>query len=186
MELQFATRMKDYEEGIFQVLNEKKEALLAQGRKVYNLSVGTPDFPPAQEVMDAVVKAAQDPENYKYSLKDLPALTDAVIGRYRRRYGVELMPDEIMSVYGSQEGITHVGFTLCDKGDVVLVPDPGYPIFGIGPSLAGAVLETYPLTEENGYVPDLEALSKAAGPGEVHDRFLSHESDLQMRAGGIL
>ena len=101
MELQFATRMKDYEEGIFQVLNEKKEALLAQGRKVYNLSVGTPDFPPAQEVMDAVVKAAQDPENYKYSLKDLPALTDAVIGRYRRRYGVELMPDEIMSVYGS-------------------------------------------------------------------------------------
>lgn len=162
MELQFATRMKDYEEGIFQVLNEKKEALLAQGRKVYNLSVGTPDFPPAQEVVDAVVKAAQDPENYKYSLKDLPALTDAVIGRYRRRYGVELMPDEIMSVYGSQEGITHVGFTLCDKGDVVLVPDPGYPIFGIGPSLAGAVLETYPLTEENGYVPDLEALSKAA------------------------
>ena len=129
---------------------------------MYNLSVGTPDFPPAQEVMDAVVKAAQDPENYKYSLKDLPALTDAVIGRYRRRYGVELMPDEIMSVYGSQEGITHVGFTLCDKGDVVLVPDPGYPIFGIGPSLAGAVLETYPLTEENGYVPDLEALSKAA------------------------
>ena len=162
MELQFATRMKDYEEGIFQVLNEKKEALLAQGRKVYNLSVGTPDFPPAQEVMDAVVKAAQDPENYKYSLKDLPELTDAVIGRYRRRYGVELMPDEIMSVYGSQEGITHVGFTLCDAGDVVLVPDPGYPIFGIGPPLAGAVLKTYPLTEENGYVPDLEALSEAA------------------------
>ena len=67
-----------------------------------------------------------------------------------------------MSVYGSQEGITHVGFTLCDAGDVVLVPDPGYPIFELGPSLAGAELVTYPLTEENGYVPDLEALSEAA------------------------
>ncbi|HJA92698.1 MAG TPA: aminotransferase class I/II-fold pyridoxal phosphate-dependent enzyme [Candidatus Eisenbergiella merdipullorum] len=162
MELHVASRMKNYEEGIFQILNEKKEELTAQGKKVYNLSVGTPDFPPSQEVMEAVTRAAQDPENYKYALKDLPELIDAVIRRYRKRYGVELAGDEVMSVYGSQEGITHIGLSLCDAGDLVLVPDPGYPIFGIGPSLAGAVLETYPLTEENGYVPDLEALSEAA------------------------
>ena len=158
----FSTLINDFKPGIFGALNEKKEELLREGRKVYNLSVGTPDFRPAPHVMKAMQDACGNPENYKYSLADLPELLEAVCYRYEKRFGVHISTDEVMSVYGSQEGITHVGFTLCDKGDVVLVPDPGYPIFGIGPSLAGAVLETYPLTEENGYVPDLEALSKAA------------------------
>ena len=158
MELKFADRMKDFEEGIFQVLNEKKNERLAQGKKVYNLSVGTPDFKPAEHIVDAVVKAAQKPENYKYSLADLPELTQSVINRFRKRYGVELKPDEIMSVYGSQEGITHIGMTLCNPGDGVLVPNPGYPVFAIGPSLAGARLVPYDLTEENGYLPDLDAM----------------------------
>lgn len=162
MELRFASRMKDYEEGIFQVLNEKKEELVRQGRTVYNLSVGTPDFQPRQDIMDAVAEAARRPENYKYALRDLPELTEAVISRYRKRYGVELEPEEIMSVYGSQEGIAHIGLSLCDKDDIVLVPDPGYPIFAIGPSLAGARLMTYDLTEENHYLPDLEALGEQA------------------------
>ncbi len=158
MELKFADRMKDFEEGIFQVLNEKKNERLAQGKKVYNLSVGTPDFKPAEHIVDAVVKAAQKPENYKYSLADLPELTQSVINRFRKRYGVELKPDEIMSVYGSQEGITHIGMTLCNPGDGVLMPNPGYPIFAIGPSLAGARLIPYDLTKENGYLPDLDAI----------------------------
>ncbi len=158
MELKFADRMKDFEEGIFQVLNEKKNERLAQGKKVYNLSVGTPDFKPAEHIVDAVVKAAQKPENYKYSLADLPELTQSVINRFQKRYGVELKPDEIMSVYGSQEGITHIGMTLCNPGDGVLVPNPGYPVFAIGPSLAGARLVPYDLTEENGYLPDLDAM----------------------------
>ena len=158
MELKFADRMKDFEEGIFQVLNEKKNERLAQGKKVYNLSVGTPDFKPAEHIVDAVVKAAQKPENYKYSLADLPELTQSVINRFQKRYGVELKPDEIMSVYGSQEGITHIGMTLCNPGVGVLVPNPGYPIFAIGPSLAGARLVPYDLTEENGYLPDLDAM----------------------------
>ena len=160
MELRFASRMKDYEEGIFQVLNEKKEELVREGRKVYNLSVGTPDFQPQQAIMDAVAEAARKPENYKYALRDLPELTEAVISRYKKRY--ELEPDEIMSVYGSQEGIAHIGLSLCDREDIVLVPDPGYPIFAIGPSLAGARLMTYDLTEENHYLPDLEALGGLA------------------------
>ena len=87
MEIVFADRMKDFEEGIFQVLNEKKNELEAQGRKVYNLSVGTPDFKPAQYIIDAVVEAAKKPENYKYALADLPELTEAVIHRFRKRYG---------------------------------------------------------------------------------------------------
>lgn len=160
MELKFAGRMKDYEEGIFQVLNEKKNELLAQGRTVYNLSVGTPDFKPAQHIMDAVVEAAKKPENYKYALADLPELTQSVIGRFKKRYGVELFPDEIMSVYGSQEGISHIGLSLCDPGDVVLVPNPGYPIFAIGPSLANAKIVTYDLLPENGYLPDLDGMDE--------------------------
>lgn len=160
MEIQFADRMKDYEEGIFQVLNEKKTQMESQGRKIYNLSVGTPDFPPQQHVIDVVVEAAKKPENFKYALADIPELVEAVIGRFRQRYGVELAKDEVMSVYGSQEGIAHICMTLCNPGDYVLVPDPGYPIFGIGPSLAGAQIVTYPLTEKNGYLPDLAGMDE--------------------------
>lgn len=158
MNIQFAERMKDYEEGIFQVLNEKKDEAEKQGKKIYNLSVGTPDFPPAQHIMDAVITAAQKPENYKYALVDIPELITAVQSRYEKRYGVLLEKDEIMSVYGSQEGIAHICMTLCNAGDVVLVPNPGYPIFGIGPSLAGADVQTYDLTEENHYLPDLDSM----------------------------
>lgn len=165
MEFQVAERMKEFEEGIFQVLNEKKEEYIKSGRRVYNFSVGTPDFQPAKHVMEAVAEAARKPENYKYALTDIPELTESVIARFRKRYGVELAPEEIMSVYGSQEGIAHIGLSLCDEGDVVLVPDPGYPIFGIGPALAGADVVTYDLVEENHYLPDLKSI-----PQEVLDR----------------
>ncbi len=160
MDLQFADRMKEYEEGIFQLLNEKKNEAARQGKKIYNLSVGTPDFPPARHVMNAVAEAAAKPENYKYALADIPELVEAVQNRYRTRYGVVLEKDELMSVYGSQEGISHICLSLCNPGDVVLAPNPGYPIFGIGPSLAGARVVPYDLTEENHYLPDLEAMEK--------------------------
>lgn len=160
MEIQFADRMKDYEAGIFQVLNDKKAEAEKQGKRIYNLSVGTPDFPPAEHVVQAVVGAAKKPENYKYALIDIPELIAAVQQRYEKRYGVALEADEIMSVYGSQEGIAHICLTLCNAGDVVLVPNPGYPIFGIGPSLAGAEVVTYDLTEENHYLPDLDNIDE--------------------------
>lgn len=160
MSIQFAERMKDYEAGIFQVLNDKKAEAEKQGKKIYNLSVGTPDFPPAKHVIDAVVEAAKRPENYKYALIDIPELIEAVQRRYEVRYGVSLEKDEIMSVYGSQEGIAHICLSICNPGDVVLVPNPGYPIFGIGPSLANAEVVTYDLTEENRYLPDLDAMDE--------------------------
>lgn len=161
MQLQFAERMKDFEEGIFQLLNEKKEEAQKQGKKIYNLSVGTPDFCPDTHVIKAVVDAASKPENYKYALADIPELTEAVAARYEKRYQVSLAANEIMSVYGSQEGISHICLSLCDPGDVVLVPNPGYPIFGIGPSFAGAEIVTYDLTQENNYLPDLDAMDEA-------------------------
>lgn len=161
MNLKIADRMKDYEEGIFQLLNEKKEEVERKGKKVYNLSVGTPDFPTDAHIMEAVTKAAQDPANYKYALKMLPELSKAVIKRFRERYHVELTDREITDVYGSQEGIAHIGLCLCNPGDIVLVPNPGYPIFSIGPSLASADVRTYDLKEENNYLPDLDGMDEA-------------------------
>lgn len=159
MKMQFADRMTDYEEGIFQVLNEKKNEMLKRGRTVYNLSVGTPDFKPSKHIVDALVEAAKKPENFKYSLGDMPELLDAVVQRFEKRYGVSgLKHEEITSVYGSQEGIAHIAMSICNPGDVVLVPNPGYPIFAIGPSLAGAEIVTYPLTEENGFLPKLDEI----------------------------
>ena len=150
-----AKRMNNFEEGIFQILNEKKNQLEAEGTKVYNFSVGTPDFPPAPHIMEAVVDAAKKPKNYKYALVELPELKEALIERFQQRYQVQLSEEELMSVYGSQEGIAHIGLSLIDEGDIVLVPNPGYPIFAVGPSLAGAKMETYDLLEENQFLPDL-------------------------------
>lgn len=165
MNVKPSKRMDNFEEGIFQVLNEKKQEVEKCGGKVYNFSVGTPDFKPAQHIIDAVCAAAAIPENYKYALRDIPELTEAVIGRFKRRYGVELEPAEIMSVYGSQEGIAHIGLSLVDEGDIILVPDPGYPIFAIGPALAGGKLETYELRPENDFLPDLEEIAAKCGKG---------------------
>lgn len=156
MEIKFAGRMDGFQPGIFNVLDDKKKERLAQGKPVYNLSIGTPDFLPEPHIVQALAQAASDPANYRYSLGETPELVDAVRNWYDRRYGVELAEDELMAVYGSQEGLTHIGWTLCNPGDVVLVPDPGYPIFELGPYLCGAECVHYPLLAENNYLPDLE------------------------------
>ncbi len=160
MECKLAKRMETFEEGVFNTLDDKKNELLAAGRTVYNLSIGTPDFKPEQHVMDAVTQAASVPENYKYSMVNLPELTQAVQDWYKRRYNVELLPDEIMSVNGSQEGFAHVALPYLDYGDVILCPNPGYPIFEIGPWLCGAKIVYYDLLPENNYLPDLDAIPK--------------------------
>ena len=158
MKLNVAQRMEEFQPGIFNVLDERRQQRLAQGLPVYNLSIGTPDFLPEPHVVQALAQAASQPTNYRYSLTELPELVEAVQHWYLRRYGVELETDELMSIYGSQEGLTHIGWALCDPGDVVLVPDPGYPIFEMGPALCGAEIVHYPLKEENGYLPDLDGL----------------------------
>lgn len=153
-----ASRMENFEEGIFQVLNEKRLELIKQGKTVYNLSVGTPDFEVPPFIREAVCEAAKDPNNYKYALRDIPELVEALQKRFKKRYQVELTQDEFTSVYGSQEGIAHIALSICDPGEVVLVPNPGYPVFSIGPSLSGAEVVTYDLLEEKGYLPNLNAI----------------------------
>lgn len=156
--IEFSNKMNQFETGIFAVLNEKKEALEKQGRKVFNLSVGTPDFAPAPHVMEAMRKACEDPQNYKYALADLPELLNAVQYRYKKRFGVELEKEEITSVYGTQEGMAHIGMVLCNPGDMILVPDPGYPLFEMSGIMAGARVQTYPIEEKNGYLPQLSEI----------------------------
>ncbi|MBO8433695.1 MAG: aminotransferase class I/II-fold pyridoxal phosphate-dependent enzyme [Tyzzerella sp.] len=156
MNFVFSDRAESFKPNIFSILNDKKNERLKEGKTVYNLSVGTPDFKPDNHVMEAVSKATLEASSYKYALTDLPELVEAVKNWYKRRYDVSLKSSEFMSVYGSQEGITHICLALCNEGDVVLVPDPCYPIFSTAPFLSSAKVEYYKLLEENDYLPDLD------------------------------
>ena len=95
MEFQFSKRAESFQPNIFNILNEKRQALIESGKKIYNMSVGTPDFPPAQHVLDVVSEAAKNPEEYKYSLGDTGELLSAVEGWYQNRYGVKLKHDAV-------------------------------------------------------------------------------------------
>ncbi len=151
--MEFSKRMKLFGDEIFAALNDKKVALEAQGRTIYNLSVGTPDFAPAPHIVKALTGAAADPENWKYSLRDIPEMLSAVCSYYKRRFGVDITPDQVTSCNGSQEGCGHIGMVLCDEGDTVLLPNPCYPVFIAGAKLAGAVPYYYPLVKEHNFLP---------------------------------
>lgn len=153
-----AKRLNHFQTGIFAELNELKEQMLAEGKTVYNLSVGTPDFEPPQHVVQAIKEAAGIPENYKYSLRDLPELLEAVSDYYRSRFGVEISTDCITGVHGTQEGMGHAGLAMLDEEDVALLPNPGYPIFEAGAYLSGAKMEFYELREENQFLPVLSEI----------------------------
>lgn len=160
MNIEFSNRAKKFGANIFNKLDEAKQARIDEGKPVYNLTIGTPDFPPAKHVLEAVSKAALDPENYKYSLKDSDELLCAVAGWYKRRYNVNLEGNQITSVFGTQEGMAHIALALCDEGDLVLVPNPGYPIFEIGPFLCGCEIGYYNLLPENNYLIDFSSIDE--------------------------
>lgn len=98
------------------------------------------------------------PENYKYAITDLPQMKEAIHDWYKNRYDVELEPNEMVCLQGSQEALSTLFLATCDQGDIVLVPDPYYPIFSDGPKIAGATVEYMPLLEENGYLIDFDAM----------------------------
>ena len=161
--MEFSKRLELFGPEIFAALNDRKVALEAEGRTLYNLSVGTPDFPTPPHIKQALVEAAANDENWKYSLRDLPELLDAVCGYYVRRFGVEgLVRENVMSFAGSQDGIGHLGLALCNDGDTVLLPDPCYPVFMTGARLGGAQPWFYKLTKENRFLPDVSSI-----PAEV-------------------
>ena len=154
MKLNFSEKSCAIQGGIFNVLDDRKKKLLAEGREVFNFSIGTPDFQPAPHIVEAMTEAAKNPENYRYAITDKPELTEAMQNYYKKRFEVELGSEEIMTVYGSQEGMAHLCWALCDPGDLVLVPNPGYPIFSIGPKLCDAKVKEYPIYPEKDYILD--------------------------------
>lgn len=164
--MQASQRLDRFGAEVFASLNNKLLALKAQGKTIYNMSVGTPDFKPHDHVVEALTQAAQDPEMWKYALRDLPELKQAVCDYYERRFGVSgITPSMVQSCNGTQEGVGHLGLALLDPGDTILVPDPCYPVFEAGAKIADAKLEYYPLVAEHNYLPYVAGIDP-----EVADR----------------
>ena len=164
--MQASQRLDRFGAEVFASLNNKLLALKAQGKTIYNMSVGTPDFKPYDHVVEALTQAAQDPEMWKYALRDLPELKQAVCDYYERRFGVSgITPSMVQSCNGTQEGVGHLGLALLDPGDTILVPDPCYPVFEAGAKIADAKLEYYPLVAEHNYLPYVAGIDP-----EVADR----------------
>ncbi|WP_293673321.1 pyridoxal phosphate-dependent aminotransferase [uncultured Parolsenella sp.] len=160
--MRFSKRLDRFGDEVFASLNARRRELEAQGREVIDLSVGTPDFEPPAHVKEALVEAAKDSNMWKYALADLPELTQAVIDYYASRFGVEgLEPNMIMSVNGTQEGMGRMASALLDEGDLVLVPDPCYPLFRASALIAGADLAFYPLSAETNFLPDVSRIDSA-------------------------
>ena len=164
--MQASQRLDHFGAEVFASLNNKLLALKAQGKTIYNMSVGTPDFKPYDHVVEALTRAVQDPEMWKYALRDLPELKQAVCDYYERRFGVSgITPSMVQSCNGTQEGVGHLGLALLDPGDTILVPDPCYPVFEAGAKIADAKLEYYPLIAEHNYLPYVAGIDP-----EVADR----------------
>ena len=164
--MQASQRLDRFGAEVFASLNNKLLALKAQGKTIYNMSVGTPDFKPYDHVVEALTRSAQDPEMWKYALRDLPELKQAVCDYYERRFGVSgITPSMVQSCNGTQEGVGHLGLALLDPGDTILVPDPCYPVFEAGAKIADAKLEYYPLVAEHNYLPYVAGIDP-----EVADR----------------
>ena len=155
--MEFAKRMEQFGEGVFSRLAEMRRSRVAEGKEVFDLSIGAPNIPPAKRIMEVMAKAVMEPKNYVYAINDTQEMLQAVAQWYQRRYGVTLDADtEICSLLGSQDGLSHIALSILDAGDVMLVPDPCYPIFADGPRLAGAELYYMPQKKENDYVIQLQ------------------------------
>ena len=157
--MKFARRMSNFGEGVFARLAAMKQEKISSGAKVIDLSIGAPNIPPPAHVMKVLSEEALKPENYVYAITDKRELLNEVAEWYRRRYGVEIDPaSEVCSLWGSQEGLSHIALTIINDGDLTLVPDPCYPIFADGAKLAGSEIFYMPQLKENDYIIQLEKI----------------------------
>ncbi len=158
--MQFAQRIEKLPPYLFAQISRKIAEKRAQGVDVVTFGIGDPDIPTPPHVIDALVEAARDPANHRYpETEGLPEFRRAVAGWYERRFGLSLDPErEVLTLIGSKEGIGHVALCFIDPGDLALVPDPGYPVYGVGTLFAGGEPYHLPLREENGFLPDLDAV----------------------------
>lgn len=159
--MKFAKRMNNFGEGVFTRLAAMKRKKISAGESVIDLSIGAPNIPPPQHVIKVLADEALKPENYVYAITDTSDLLNAAADWYRQRYGVEIDPaSEVCSLWGSQEGLSHIALTIIDDGDLTLVPDPCYPVFADGSRLAGGEIFFMPQLRENNYIIQLEAIPR--------------------------
>ncbi|MBO8168152.1 MAG: LL-diaminopimelate aminotransferase [Thermoanaerobacteraceae bacterium] len=165
--MQEAKRLRSLPPYLFARIEKKIEEKKAQGVDIISLGIGDPDRPTPEHIIDKLVEQAHNPENHRYPTSvGMLEYRRAVADWYKKRFNVDLDPaEEIVTLIGSKEGIGHISFCYVDPGDINLVPDPGYPVYGIGTLLAGGEPYYMPLKEENGFLPDLDAI-----PEEVADR----------------
>lgn len=149
---------------IFAEVAEWKAEALRQGTDVIALDIGSPDRPPSPEIMEALSKAALRPELYRYpGTQGSAKFRETAAAWFERRFGVSLDPrGELLSLMGTQDGLAHLALAVTNPGDCVLLPDPGYPVYQAGLAVAGVEAIHLPLTEENGYLPDFDAVPEAA------------------------
>lgn len=152
-------RMDVFQPSIFTKLKLMKlDYTKRTNKKTIDFSVGSPNIAPEPSIMKVMQEAVLVPENYKYAINELPEMKSAIQDWYQNRYGVQLEEDEMICLQGSQEALSTLFLALCDQGDIVLVPDPYYPIFSDGPKIANATVEYMPLLEENDYLIDFDAI----------------------------
>ncbi|WP_297238913.1 aminotransferase class I/II-fold pyridoxal phosphate-dependent enzyme [uncultured Faecalicoccus sp.] len=152
-------RMDVFQPSIFTKLKLMKlDYTKRTNKKTIDFSVGSPNIAPEPSIMKVMQEAVLVPENYKYAINELPEMKSAIHDWYQNRYGVQLEEDEMICLQGSQEALSTLFLALCDQGDIVLVPDPYYPIFSDGPKIANATVEYMPLLEENDYLIDFDSI----------------------------
>lgn len=151
--MEFSKLVNGLDDEIFAALNDRKVELEAEGKTIYNLSVGTPDFPTPPHIREALIDAAKDPASWKYTLRDMPETLEAVVNYYHERYHVDITPDMVTSCNGSQDGLGHIGMVLCNPGDLVLLPSPCYPAFITSARMAQAEIYYYPMAKEHNFLP---------------------------------
>lgn len=136
----------------------------ARGLDVISLDIGTPACPPSEEVRAALAAAAMSPDHYSYpGTHGTPRFRETAARWFERRFGVTLDPQrEVLSLMGTQDGLSHLAMAITDPGDAALLPDPGYPVYQAGLAVAGVETVPLPLLEENGYLPDFDAVPEEA------------------------
>ena len=159
MEFPISKRMASFTESVFTELAQIKNSKLSDGLSVIDLSIGSPDMPPPAFVMEELARGARDPELYGYSLTGTNEFHTAVSGYYKRNFEVDVDPaSEVLLLMGSQDGLVHMPMVLCDPGDYILVPDPGYTAYAAGAAMAGAQMYGMPLKKENSFLPDFNEI----------------------------
>lgn len=161
MNITLSDKMNKFQTSIFSELADYKKRKIKEGKNLIDLSIGSPDLPPPDFVIEELQKSVQDPSQYGYSLTGTIELHQAITEYYHRQFSVHLTADdEVLTVMGSQDGIVHLPMVLTNPGDTILVPDPGYTAYDAGISLAGASPYKMPLKEENQFLPDLSLIPK--------------------------